>query len=177
LQRKGKVGSGFALMDNLTYTHVGNRLSQVTDAVEDNHEVDFVQRGSASYTYYNDGSLKSDDNEQIQTILYDSYLQQPIEIELTDDRKINHYYDGSGSLLKTVYSTGEVWEYTDGLIYKNGVPFQMTTPEGRAVFTPPSGAWGLEFFYQDHLGNSRIGFKANGTQLEKISETSFDPWG
>ena len=175
LQRKGKVGSGFALMDNLTYTHVGNRLSQVTDAISGNNEVDFVPRGSGSYTYYNDGSLKSDANEQIQTIIYDRYLQQPIEIQLTDDRKINHYYDGSGSLLKTVYSTGQVWEYTTGLIYKNGVPFQITTPEGRAVYQ--GGSWSLEFFYQDHLGNSRTGFKANGNQLEKISETSFDPWG
>jgi len=136
--------------------------------------VDLVPRGSGNYTYYTDGSLKSDENEGITLILYDTYLKQPKEIQLTGARKINYYYDGAGALLKTVYSTGEYWEYT-GIVYKNGQPYQMPIPEGRAVYV--SGAWQNEFFYTDHLGNTRVAYKANGTALTKTSETAFDPWG
>jgi len=175
LQRKGQTGSSYGLMDNLSYSYNGNRLTQITDAVSGNHEVDFVPRSSGNYTFYNDGSLKSDANEQISNILYDSYLQQPIEIQLTDGRKINHYYDGSGKLLKTVYSTGEIWEYVDGFIYKNGALYQVQGDEGRILYQ--NGAFNYEFQYTDHLGNTRVSFKANGNQLEKVAETAFDPWG
>jgi hypothetical protein len=27
------------------------------------------------------------------------------------------------------------------------------------------------------LGNTRVAFRANGNNLEKVSETAFDPWG
>ena len=174
LQRKGKNGSVFGDIDILNYVYNGNQLNQVTDGVTGDHDVDFVPRGSGNYTYYTDGSLKSDDNEGITLILYDTYLKQPKEIQLTGARKINYYYDGTGALLKTVYSTGEYWEYT-GIIYKNGQPYQMPIPEGRAVYV--SGAWQNEFFYTDHLGNTRVAYKANGTALTKTSETAFDPWG
>lgn len=66
-------------MDNLTYGYIGNRLTQVTDAISGNNVVDFVPHGAGNYTYYTDGSLKSDANEQISTIIYDTYLKQPIE--------------------------------------------------------------------------------------------------
>lgn len=135
LQRYGKTSEGFGLMDNLTYTYDGNKLNQVSDGVSaTDSEVDLVRRGNGNYTYYADGSLKSDENENISLILYDTYLKQPKEIQLTDGRKINHYYDGAGALLKTVHSTGEYWEYT-GIIYKNGQAYQMPTPEGRAIYT------------------------------------------
>ncbi|TAF31026.1 MAG: hypothetical protein EAZ67_13335, partial [Cytophagales bacterium] len=157
------------------YSYNGNRLSQIIDNVGGSHEVDFVQRGGANYTFYDDGSLKSDANEQIQNINYDTFLQQPTQVQLTDGRTINHYYDGGGKLLKTVYSTGETWEFGNGLIYKNGQPYQLSMAEGRATYQ--NGTWQNEFQYQDHLGNTRVSFKANGNQLEKVAETVFDPWG
>ncbi len=177
LQRNGKTppSGGWGAIDNLNYSYNGNRLSQITDGVNGNHDVDFVQRGGANYTFYDDGSLKNDANEQIQNINYDTFLQQPIQVQLTDGRTINYYYDGGGKLLKTVYSTGEVWEFGNGLIYKNSQPYQLSMPEGRATYQ--NGTWGLEFFYQDHLGNTRVSFKANGNQLEKVAETAFDGSG
>ncbi len=162
-------------IDNSSYSYNGNRLSQITDGVGGSHEVDFVQRGGTNYTYWPDGSLKSDANEQIQNINYDTFLRQPTQVQLTDARTINYYYDGGGKLLKTVYSTGEIWEFGNGLIYKNGQPYQMSMPEGRATYQ--NGTWQNEFFHTDHLGNTRVSFKANGTQLEKTAETAFDPWG
>ena len=180
LNRNGKTGGStssptFGPMDNLTYTYNGNRMTNVTDAISSNNTVDFVQRSSGAYSYYPDGSLLSDNNEQITDIKYDWYLKQPIEITLSDGRKINHTYDGSGKVLKTTYSTGEVWDFDGNIISKNGVVYQTSTPEGRAVYQ--NNLWSYEFFHTDHLGNTRVSYKANGTTLEKTAETAFDPWG
>jgi RHS repeat-associated protein len=180
LQRNGKIGNTFGMMDNLNYGYTGNQLNYVVDNVSGNNGVDFVQRGGANYTYWNDGSLKSDANEQISLILYDSFLRQPKEIQLTDGRWIKHYYDGAGTLLKTIYYTAtntilETWDFVGNMIYKNGVPYQMNTPEGRAIYQ--NSVWTYEFDYKDHLGNTRVSFKANGSNLEKTAETAFDPWG
>jgi hypothetical protein len=175
LQRNGKTGSTYGLIDNLTYAYAGNRLSQVTDGVPSNNTVDLVPRGGGGYTYYADGSLQSDANEQISLITYDTYLKQPSQITLTDGRWIKYFYNGKGGLLKTQYSNGEIWEYIGGLVLKNGQPYQMSSPEGRATFV--NNTWQYEYFYTDHLGNTRVAYKANGNQLIKTSETAFDPFG
>ncbi|UBM59516.1 peptidoglycan DD-metalloendopeptidase family protein [Marinilongibacter aquaticus] len=176
MQRNGKLGaSSFGLMDHLTYTYSGNKLTSVTDAVNGDHEVDLVPRGGGGYTYWLDGSLKSDANEQIGQIDYNTFLGQPKLVTLTGGQWIKHFYDGTGTLLKTQYSTGETWEYIGELVLKNGQFYQMATPEGRAIHQ--SGNWAYEFDYKDHLGNTRVSFRANGSQLEKTAETHFDPWG
>ena len=179
MQRNGKTGSGWGQIDNLNYSYNGNRLSQITDAVGGNHDVDFVQRGGANYSFYDDGSLKSDANEQIQNIDYDLFSGQPTQVQLTDGRAINHYYSG-GRLLKTVYSNGEVWEFGNGLIYKNErggqpQPYQMETPEGRAVYANEN--WQNEFYHRDHLGNVRVSFGDSSGYLKQLSQMAFDPWG
>ncbi|UTA66872.1 RHS repeat domain-containing protein [Emticicia sp. 21SJ11W-3] len=178
MQRNGKLSSTtYGLMDNLTYTYAGNRLTKVEDAVTGNYEVDFVNRNSGTddYTYYANGALKADKNEDITDIIYSTYANQPIEIQLTGGRWIKNFYDGAGRLYKTSYSTGEYWEYLDGMVFKNGAFYQLATPEGRANYQ--SGAWSYEYFITDHLGNTRVAYKANGTALTKTSETAFDPWG
>ena len=167
-------------MDNLTYAYSGNRLNSVSDAISTNNEVDFVPRGNNAYTYYANGALKSDANEQIANILYNTYLNQPNEVFLTDGRKIKHHYDGSGTLFKTEYfnSSGTVFEtyhYIDGLIYKNGAFFQIGIPEGRVIFS--NGNWQYEFDYKDHLGNTRASFKAENNVLVQTAKSDFDPFG
>jgi RHS repeat-associated protein len=175
LQRNGKTGSSFGLMDNLNYTYSGNRLSSVNDAISGNHEVDFVKRGAGAYTYWENGSLKSDQNEQIANITYNTFLNQPEQVTLSDGRWIKHTYDGSGALIKTEYSNGEYWEFTHGMIFKNGEFYQMAIPEGRAIYE--AGAWKPEFDYKDHLGNTRVSFKADGNRLVHTAKTDTDPWG
>ncbi len=180
LQRKGKKGNAYDNIDNLSYNYTGNKLTSVSDGITGNHEVDFVPRGSGAYTYYPNGALKSDENEQITNIIYDTFLKQPIEVVLSDGRSIKHFYDGLGRLFKTVYYSDattvlETWDFIGGIILKNGMFYQMATPEGRAIFV--SNAWQYEFDYKDHLGNTRVSFKANGNNLEKNSETAFDPYG
>ncbi|UBM59227.1 DUF6443 domain-containing protein [Marinilongibacter aquaticus] len=176
LQRNGKLAAGsYGLMDNLTYGYSGNRLASVGDGVAGDHGVDLVPRGAGTYAQYEDGSLKSDANERIGQIDYDTWLRQPKQITLTDGRWIKYFYDGAGTLLKTLYSNGEYWEFDGEFIYKNGGLYQVNDEEGRLLYS--GQGYKYEFDYKDHLGNTRVSFRADGNQLVKTAETAFDPWG
>ena len=180
LQRYGKIGGSassptFGLIDNLGYTYNGNRLQSVSDGVSGDHEVDLVPRGSGNYSYYSDGSLKSDNNKEITQIIYDSYLKLPKEIQLTNNRWVKMYYDGSGKLLKRLLSTQEYWEYSNRITFKNGIIYQLAQQEGRLTYD--NSVWKPEFYYADHLGNTRVSFGVDGTNLVVKDITDFDPWG
>lgn len=175
LLRNGKKGSLYGEIDLLSYSYSGNRLTSVSDLVSGDHETDFVPKGAGSYTYWQNGTLKSDANEQITNITYNTFLNQPEQITLNDGRWIKHTYDGFGMLIKTEYSTGEYWEFTSGMVFKNGAFYQIAIPEGRAIYE--GGAWKLEFDYKDHTGNTRVTFKADGNRLVHTAKTDTDPFG
>lgn len=137
--------------------------------------MDFVKRGSGAYTYWENGSLKSDANEQIANITYNTFLNQPELVTLIDGKWIKYTYLGSGELVKTEYSNGEIWEFNNGLIFKNGEFYSLNIPEGRAIYN--GGSWQYEFDYKDHLGNTRVSFKADGSTLVQTAKTDMDPWG
>ena len=203
LERHGSLGNGsYGVVDNLSYTYrnprttyglrpyYGNRLVSVDDQVTGNTDIgDYRPKAKGTnvvgFTYYSDGSLKSDYDQNIDSIAYNAYLKQPIALFLHDGRKIKHYYDGGGNLYKTLYLSAsnavvETWEYFGGTVYKNGQPYQMTTPEGRAIYTPlgaGGGTWQYEFDYKDHLGNTRVSFKSENGQLVQTAKTDFDPLG
>ena len=176
LQRNGMLApNSFGLMDNLTYNYTGNRLNNITDAVSGNHEVDFVPNGTNAYTYWPNGAMKSDANEKITNINYNTYLNQPELLTLSDGRWIKYNYDGSGATIKTEYSTGETWTFSGGAVYKNDTLFQISDDEGRLINS--NGVLEEEFDYKDHLGNSRVSFKAQNSSLVQTASTDFDPWG
>ena len=169
------MGGPHGLMDNLTYTYSGNRLSAVNDAVSGEYEVDFVKRGGGTYGYHVNGALNSDENEKISSITYNTFLNLPEQVNLNDGRWIKYTYDGAGTLLKTEYSNGEYWEYVEGVVFKNGQPYQMAIPEGRAAYE--SSQWKLEYDIKDHLGNTRVSFREGVGGAELKAKTDFDPWG
>jgi hypothetical protein len=178
LQRNGLNSSTAQLIDNLSYNYSGNRLNYVNDAVAGNQDVgDFRNNntGTDDYTYWNDGSLKSDKNKGISQIEYDSFLRKVKLISFTNGNWIKFFYDGAGTLLKRSNSNGNYWDYVGNMIYKNGQPYQMSIPEGRAVWNGTD--WEYEFEYRDHLGNMRLGFKAEGNQLVKTQSNTPDPLG
>jgi hypothetical protein len=178
LQRSGLNGSTAQLIDNLSYSYSGNRLNYVNDAVAGNQDVgDFRNNntGTDDYTYWNDGSLKSDKNKGISQIEYDSYLRKVKLISFTNGNWIRFFYDGSGTLLKRSNSNGDYWDYVGNLIYKNGQPYQMSIPEGRAVYNGTS--WEYEFNYRDIYGNLRVSFKNANGQLTKTQSSDYDALG
>jgi hypothetical protein len=77
--------------------------------------------------------------------------------------------------MKREFSNGEYWDYVGKLIYKNNQTHQMATPEGRATYS--NSSWNYEFFYTDHLGNSRVSFGASGSILVTNDISHFDPTG
>jgi len=177
LQRKGKSNGTYTDIDNLSYNYNGNQLVGVTDGINGNEDVgDFRDNGSNSdYTYWTDGSLKSDANKGITLIEYDTFLKKVKQINIGSNW-IKFFYDGSGILIRRSNSLGDVWDYCpNGMIYKNGQPYQLPTPEGRAVYV--AGQWIYEFEYRDVWGNLRVGFKANGNHLEATQKNDYDITG
>jgi hypothetical protein len=176
LQRNGWLGSSYGGIDNLSYTYSGNQLTTVTDAIGGNHTIDLVPKLNGARTYYEDGSLKSDENKEITLIEYDPSLMLPIKITLTAGRTVTMGYALDGTLEKRTYSTGEEWIYSNGMTFLNGQPYSMPIPEGRAMYS--AGAWKNEFFITDHLGNVRVTFEKNSIgKLAEISVADFDPTG
>lgn len=180
--------TSFGTIDLMNYSYNGNRLTGISDAINGNIDVGDFRDGNTSgndYEYWPDGSLKKDLNRRISQIDWDSYLKKPTLITYTDGRWINHYYDGTGTKLKSLDSDNVLWEYANGAIYKNGQPYQIGIPEGRLVYNPTSGGWGTEFDYKDHLGNLRLSFKegdgspSNGVYPAPIisQENSYFPFG
>lgn len=180
----------FGIIDQMTYTYQGNRLQGITDAINGNVEVeDFRDNGNNSdYTYWNDGSLKSDANRGISQINWDSFLNKPQEINYTDGRWIRFYYDGTGKKLRENTSTGEQTDYTNGAIYKNGgggqpILYQISQPEGRLV-AKEGGGFKNQFDYKDHLGNLRLVYEGEGTPVSNVypapvivQENAYYPFG
>ena len=56
---------------------------------------------------------------KISYISYNTYLKQPETLSLTDGRWLSHTYDGSGAIIKTEYSNGEIWTFSGGVVHKN----------------------------------------------------------
>ena len=180
LQRNGKKGTSFGVIDILSYVYNGNQVQSVSDLVSNNEDVgDFrdVDNGTGSdYTYYADGSLKSDANKGISLITYDTFLKKVKQVDFASGSWVKWFYDGSGTLYKRTNSAGDVWEYlASGLIYKNGVPYSFNIPDGRAVYV--AGQWVYEFEYRDVWHNLRVAFKADGNQLVQTQTSTQDAFG
>lgn len=181
LNRKGLKNSGYGQIDSLSYSYTGNRLQKVDDAIFESFGEDFKDSvATVDYEYYSNGNLKKDKNERIENIIYNTYLNQPVEIQLKDGRKIKNRYDGAGDLIETTYFSAtdsllERWTHVGNMIYKNNQKYQINIPDGRVVFDTTGSHY--EFNYTDHLGNVRLAFRDNNGRLEKVSETTFDPFG
>ena len=78
LERQGKLDSGYGMMDNLTYTYTGNKLTKVTDAVTAPityaNAFHFVDRANVAneYTYDQNGNATKDLNKNITSITYNA---------------------------------------------------------------------------------------------------------
>jgi Domain of unknown function (DUF6443)/A nuclease of the HNH/ENDO VII superfamily with conserved LHH len=156
------------------YTGTGNRLNYVEDVAANVAGFKDNAGGgtNADYTYWDDGSLKSDKNKGIYQIDYDTYLKKVCKISFNTGGTefVKFFYSGDGTLIRRESSiANNKWDYTEGLIYKNDIPYQMNTVEGRAVYNGTD--WEYEFEYRDHLGNLRVAFK-NVANVPTITQTA-----
>lgn len=171
LSRNGlKSNSTFGLIDNLAYTYHANsnKILKVDDI--SNETASFKDITGNDYAYWEDGSLKSDNNKEITQIEY-NYLKLPKKISLTNNRWISYEYDASGLKLKKTLSTGKVTEYEEDEVYEDAVLYQTLHDEGRIV----NGVY--EYNIKDHLGNLRVAFK-DSLGVAKITQANHTGvWG
>ena len=165
LSRNGlKSNNSFGLIDNLNYTYNANsnKILKVDDTSTE--IASFKDVMGNDYTYWLDGSLKSDNNKGIDSIKY-NYLKLPERIKFNTGNWINYEYDAQGTKLKKTLSTGKVTDYEEDDIYENNVLYQTSHDEGRVV----NGIY--EYNITDHLGNLRVAFK-DSVGIAKITQVN-----
>ncbi|WP_375448647.1 hypothetical protein [uncultured Fibrella sp.] len=175
LKRWGKKTNGtFGLVDDLTYSYEGsNQIKAVSDAAGDAASFSDVG-GSIDYTYWPDGSLKSDANKQITQIDY-NYLGRPRLITFAGGQTIQMQYDGTGRKLRQIGRDGTVTDYVDNLLYRSGSLQQIAHDEGRIV--PDGSGYRYEWAISDHLGNLRVMFRDSNGVAKAVQEEGVGPWG
>jgi hypothetical protein len=182
------IGRGFSIrikyieINRISAVVLSKKLNSITDAIIGNQNVgDFRAGGvpyngsNTDYTYYPNGSLKSDANKGISLIEYNTYLDKVKQVTWSDGLWLKLNYDGGGSLIKKENSAGEYWNYVGDLIYKNGNFYSINIPEGRAVFE--NNLWNYEFDYRDIWGNLRVSFSAENGQLTLKQKSDYDAFG
>ncbi len=156
LQRNNSVTTG-SYLNNFTYDYTsqgaGNRLYSISDVG--------TALQSSSYGYDINGNVISDTKNKITNISF-NLLNLPIMVSRTNGN-INYLYDGNGSKLEKI-SGGITRDYISGIEYNNGVIEFISTEEGRAI--PNGSSYSFEYYLKDHLGNTRVAFKDDGTVIQ-----------
>jgi hypothetical protein len=179
LHRNGSTDSSVAAMDRLQYAYSGNKLLSVTDTITWNPDNGDFRDGNTSgndYTYWSDGSLKSDANKGISLIEYDTYLKKVKQVTFSNTNWIKWFCDGQGGLLKRENSDGTEWGYSSNAIYKNDTLYQVGFSGGR-VIVDTSGSFNYRFEYRDIWNNLRLEFTAEDSIVTIKQISDYDPLG
>lgn len=194
MTQKGLKLNSSPTVDSLSYAYLTgtNRLSRVTDygtlAADNGKFGDFKDgsngAGTDDYSYNQNGSLTADNNKDISSIDYYSYMELPKLIG-TPKGTIEYVYDVLGNKLwkktedtsvtgKTISTTTK---YIEGFVYESkGIePVDTATPDYSDKFqfmaheegrirglynhaTNPNAITGFayDYFIKDHLGNIRM---------------------
>ncbi|RKR09236.1 RHS repeat-associated protein [Flavobacterium sp. 90] len=188
LLRERKLGTANPYvdpMDNLDYFYKANtnRLMKVTD--KSNAPEGFKDDSNGSndtvddYDYDLNGNLIKDDNKGITKIEY-NHLNLPKKIAFGITNNIEYIYNATGQKVqKIVTETGKptlTTDYLGGFQYKNNDLEFFPTAEGYVKST--SGNLSYVFQYKDHLGNVRVSYTKNSSNVpEVIDENNYYPFG
>ncbi|MFD2520348.1 RHS repeat domain-containing protein [Emticicia soli] len=180
LNRKGLLSTNsWGDIDSLTYTYPNyqNRLTGILDKA--NATVGFVDNGTSNdYTYYADGSLKTDANKGITNIVY-NYLGLPERIEFGPIQRIENVYAADGQKLfqKIINGSNVIrTDYIGDLVYKNDTLISILHDEGKIRFDS-LGLAHYQYFITDHLGNTRVIFERLNDSVYLAQENHYGAWG
>ncbi|MDE5760592.1 MAG: RHS repeat-associated core domain-containing protein [Bacteroides sp.] len=178
LQRYGQTGaSAYGLIDNLTFTLSGNRLTRVDDAVtaaaySGGFEFKDAVKQANEYAYDSNGNFTKDLNKNITGIQYNC-LNLPDKVTFSDGSTITYTYTADGTKLKTVHKIGGTTTTTDycgNVVYENGVQKLLLTEAGYVTLSDSK----YHYCLQDHQGNNRVVINQSGT----VEETNhYYPFG
>lgn len=185
------------LIDDLSYTYIGNQLQKVDDASDvSNGFKDGAQFGN-DYTYDTNGNMTSDQNKKITAISY-NHLNLPTSILINDltngNGTITYIYDATGIKLAKVLVDNtqgitKTTSYAGGYIYETTGGAErlqlLSHPEGYAepVIIKGVPSYQYAFNYTDHLGNVRLTYADSNrdgvieSKSEIISEKHYYPFG
>jgi hypothetical protein len=154
-------------IDSLSY-HYGSWSNQLNGVLDFATLKGHKDNGdSTDYTYYLDGSLKSDANKGITNIVY-NYLGLQDEIQFGENQKIKNIYTADGIKLAQLLINGSTTirtDYIGGLLYRNDTLISISHDEG-IIKRKSDNSYKYQYFITDHLGNNRVIF-------EKLNDTVY----
>ena len=184
ITRRGKISSGsYGLMDNLTLTYDGNRLTGVTEVSADYDfagSFEYKRANGSQYIYDGNGSLIADKSRSIAYITYDPN-GNPSKIYFTNGNITKYVYSATGQKLRveydvavpnttvtfgvepdaltqsqTMYAGSRLYLLGGSLVTEDGMidKFLFEGGYAQATMTNPS-TYNFSFYYynSDHLGN------------------------
>ncbi len=127
----------------------------------------YIAAKTESYTYYADGSLKTQIDRNGETITYSYDIHGRLVSKSAGAESIAYTYDKNGNLLTTVDSTGTTTRTYDEMnrVTSKDVPNFGTTTFGYDILTT-GGVWGVS------SGQLTAGFVAEGTKDPKGNITT-----
>ena len=155
---------GNGLIDNLTYSYDGNRLTQVEDVTGNSAGFNNGASTTNEYTYDYNGNLTQDSNKGICNIAWNS-LNLPNVVTFTDGSSIVYSYAADGAKLRTVHNingTTTQKDYCGSVIYENGAAKLWQTEAGYISMNDSKH----HYYLQDHQGNNRVVVSETGATEE-----------
>ena len=205
ITRRGKISSGsYGLMDNLTLTYDGNRLTGVTEVSADYDfagSFEYKRANGSQYIYDGNGSLIADKSRGIAYITYDPN-GNPSGIYFTNGNITKYVYSATGQKLRveydvavpnttvtfgeepdaltqsqTMYAGSRQYLLGGSLVTQDGMidKFLFDGGYASASMTNPT-TYNFSFYYynRDHLGNNREVVDSAGTVMQI---THYYPFG
>ena len=164
-------------IDQLTYKYQGNQLYNVHDANTNSlAEKGFKQLATGSgkeYAFDANGNMIEDNNREHE-IQY-NLLNLPKSINSTT---LQYKYNASGEKYNKTFNNGTkeiTTDYIGNFVYIDGALSYIITSEGRIV--KAGGTYEYEYNLKDHLGNTRVSFKANGSSAIALQYKDYYPFG
>lgn len=177
LTRRGIDGTTPLILDSLTYIYSGNKLERIIDTAS--KSIGFTDVSTPlDYNYDLNGNLIQDLNKGISNIEY-NFLNLPTEVSKDATHKVMYIYDATGVKLKkqVISGTNTLDRYYAGAFeYDDEKELDLIhTEEG--VVNVTGSTYDYEYFLKDHLGNTRITFKPNGSSLSSLQKVEYYPFG
>lgn len=180
LKRFGTTGAAtFGVMDDLSYTYSGNKLTKVDEKPTGNRNYGFKEPAPAAateFTYDVNGNLKTDVNKGITAVTY-NYLNLPEQVTIAGNN-IMYQYNADGIKLKKT-AGANITNYINGIHYIGDQINFIQTAEGRILRSPSTGEYSYEYQIKDHQDNVRLAFDKNpsNSKARIIQEDSYYPFG
>ena len=162
LTRRASAG----VVDALTYSYSGNRLTTLTDA---SGQTAGAKAGNSTYQYDANGNLTYDGNTN--AYLTYNHLNLP-QLQSINGHVLNYQYDASGNKHQLKTDTSTVKYAGDFEYDANNRLRRVVTQNGQIGFI--NNKISFTYYLRDHLGNVRVVFDEKGKIRQK---TDYYPFG